>query len=535
MKDAMTLVSIMQSGKDMQNLISGSLGTDPLLVGDPEKYFNDAMASVQLGAISSVAKSNGPFSDSIFSTLRSNANYSNLNLKEKLDVINSSPIPTLLSNKICKNDSFLTSLAAGDGTLTDEQIAEQKTEIYNYACSEDPNSKEQAARLIALNENNPEILNSADSNDGTIGTGLLLATGRDNPYTKATLAQIETAKKAEEAKQIAIDDWKNGRGIKSLTDCVERAETGPDGEVFDNPDQAPCVKTQVIQSAGTLSDQLSDAYSAPLDTLIASFGTGAGGLIGTAFNAVSIFQGISNSINSLSSGFGGGGGSSGGSGTSPSTLLATYNNPQVIKVNQIPKQNLTSNPEAKEALIETPVKHLDTHLNALSTLVTADQRYISQIVYYQGLINNMKNCFINAGIQYEATTSPRIASAVNYANSITLTNSKLQTTIETELSLIDTTKALIVDTKTRMAASQSSEEISAIFKEYLTKVEDMKLPTLISSATREGDILNFKSEVEATLEEGGALYNYNNDCTSFKAELNYQKNGTGGSGVGGNN
>lgn len=523
MRDAMTLISIAQSGKNIQNLISGSLGTDKLLVDNPLKLFNDSMTEVRLGAISEIAASGGPFADSIMGTLFEDAKFESLDLGAKLSAINTSSIPAMMSAKICDNDAFLTSLVTDNGAQTADEIEAKKTEIYNFACSASPNDNEQAAKLIALNEQNPQILNSSDNNSQTIGDGFYDLTVRgNNQYTKSALSIVQTdldAKKKEE--QVKADVNVVGGGIKSLTECIRRAQPLPGM----NPDQAPCLETSVIQTSSVLNDQFKDALGAPLQTLISSFGTGAGGLIGTAFNAISLFQGISSSIGSLTGGSGGGG--SGGSSTG---LAATFNNPLIVKVNQTPTPDLATNPQAKATITETPAKHLGTHLNVLSTLSSTDQSFLTAISGYQGQINSMKSCFINVGTEFEATSSPRITAAVNYANSLTNNNNTLKAKIDNELSLIATTRTLISETQTKINNSESTQEILDIFNDYLNTVTSKGLPSMTSGGTRDAELIGYKSEAEQNLMEGGSLVWYITDCGTLRAELQNMRDNAGGSG-----
>jgi hypothetical protein len=533
MRDAMTLISIMQSGKNIQNLISGSLGTDKLLVDNPLQLFNDTMTEVKLGALGELAASGGPFSDSIMGAIFEDAKFESLDLGSKLAEINTSNVPAMMSAKICDNDAFLTSLVTDGGAQTADEIAAKKTEIYTFACNASPTDKEQAEKLIALNEQNPQILNSSDNNSPTIGDGLYDLTVRgNNQYTKATLSVVQTdlaAKKKEE--QVKADVNVVGGGIKSLTECTKRAPTLPGM----NPDQAPCLETSVIQTSSILNDQFKDALGAPLQTLISSFGTGAGGLIGTAFNAISLFQGISNSIGSLT------GGSSGGSGGSATGLAATFNNPLVVRVNQTPVPDLATNPQAKATLTQTPSQQLDNHLSVLSTLATTDQSFLAAISGYQGQINGMKGCFVSIGNDFEgATTSPRYVAAVNYANSLTNNNNTLVAKINNEISLIGTTRTLIADTRTKITNSQSTQEILDAFNAYNDTVKNQGLPSMTSGGSRDAELISFKSEAEQNLMEGGNIPWYNTDCTSLRAEFQAAvNNGTNNVGTpstnGGNN
>ncbi len=528
LNDAMTLISIAQSGKNVQNLIMGSLGTEKLLVGDPQQLFKDAMSEVQLGALGDIASGGSAFGESILGTLFENAKFDSFDLKEKLSVINSSGIPEMMSGKICESDAGLTKIIQNSGSFTQEELTAKKKELFDFACSGSPTSKEQAAKLIALNDQNPTILNSADVSDGTIGNGFLSLTSGNNAYVKAEKSKVLIDQAAEEKKKQAEADLAAGRGIKSLTECVEYAEFTPNGEPYSDPEAAPCKRREVIQTSGVLDDQFKEALGTPLKTLIASFGTGAGQLIGSAFNAISLFQGISNSIGSLS---GGGGGGSGGS---PSGLSATFNNPLVIKVNQTPVPNLANNSTAKNNLIKTPLEHLTAHTNALNSLATSDNAYLSQISYYTSQTSAMSACFNQIATTYNAANDARVVAGVTYATSLNTSNNTLKAKIENELALIETTKTLIASTRASMEASQSSEEILTIFTTYQNKITDQGLPGLTSGLSREGEFETYKGEIQQSLYEGGILFNYKAECATLSSQYQQnQQNSGGGTVVGG--
>jgi hypothetical protein len=502
MRDAMTIITIMKSGDAIQNLILGSMGTDPLMVKNPESYFkNKALSSIGVD-MSILSRQNSFYGNSVLSSLISSTRYNYADVSTKLAAINKSSIPKMIQSKVC-NDASLSQLAqedifngSDDGTIDPDALGDRKRELNRALCNGDPDTNPAlAATLQKISEQRPDI--------GGWDAWLAL-TGGDNAYNKTVQSQQVINQKAQEVIDRAKADLAMGGGIKSLTECKKYAENDLNGNLYGESSTPGCALEEVRRTSSVLNSLYMEALNAPTKLLQNTLGPGAGNLVNTAFTSINLIQGITSAMDSLS------GDSSGG----PTNI------PGLVVSSPTPIKDLTNNPKAKESLTTPPKQQLLTHQQSLGTLERVDQNYIADIGFYQNRLGVMKGCYDKLVSDHPQTQGDqRVTSAYSYYQSKTGSNTTLQTKITEEIRLIGTTKTLVANTIDKINSSQSSEEILTTFNSYQNQVDSQNLPNIMTGATREGEHATFKGEIDQASLEGGALFTYNADCTAIRQQL----------------
>lgn len=506
MRDAMTIVLIMKSGDNIKNLVLGSLGTQPLLIKDPAGYYKQrALGSIGVD-LSILSRPNSVYDSSVLSSLINTNRYNQSSAASKLEAINRSTIPSSMQRKVC-DDAVLTKIARDDvqasvqdGTLDESAYTDRKRELYRALCSGDPNTNPAlAATLTKLASDRPDI--------GGWDSWLAL-TGGDNPYNRAVQSQGVISQKAQETVDLAKLEYTIGGGIRNLTTCKKYAENDLNGNLYGETETPGCALEEIKQAASTINSTYLEAINAPIKLLQNTLGPGAGNLVNTAFTSINLIRGISSAMESVS------GGSSGGGGAAPTNV------PIGTVSTSTPVRDLTNNPTMRESLTTPPKQQLQSHLSSLSELERVDRSYLTDIPFYQNQLSVMKSCYDGLAQDYPNTASdPRTTSALAYYQSKSDANSTLQVRINTELELVATTRTLVTDTLNRITSSQSSEEILSLFNSYQNQVDSQNLPNFMSGGTRQAEYITFRGDIDQSLAEGGAVYNFKADCATIRQQI----------------
>ncbi|MFA5132271.1 MAG: hypothetical protein WC444_03015 [Candidatus Paceibacterota bacterium] len=512
MRDAMTLISIMQSGDAIQNLIKGSLGTEALLIKNPELYLQNKTLAVVNASLGDIAKQNGVYSNSILGSVIATTKFDAAPLSTKLAILGASGIPAAEQKTRC-TDAALSAQAKLDvmsvnPNYTQAQYTARKTELNNALCGSLSDPKTLAA-IKAVSAINPSWDN------------WLATTGGDNAYTKSVLSQQVIDKAAADKVELAKADTAAGGGIKSKTVCTKRTTTDANGVTVTGAAalSLPCIQEEIQQAASVLNNSFKGAIDGPTKVALAGFGKGAGSLISTAFTTIGLINGIMSPLS--------GGGSGGGASTAQATVggqtttvtAVTPNNTTTTSTT-VPVKDLTNNPTAKTTLTKPTKDQLAMHAESLATLETTDQSFISSVQVFQGQIDTVKACYDKLVADYpQSQASATQASFTNYYTGKKASNDALIVKLRAEISLIGTTKTLVTNTQNKIEASLSSEEILNTFNAYQNQVDSQKLPSLTSGISREGDYQTYKGEAETASLEGGALTTYQADCASTRQRL----------------
>ncbi len=506
-RDALTVITIMKSGDNMRNLILGTAGIDPLLVDDPQKYLTNKALETVNGSLAEAGLNKIPEGESVLQSVLTVTRWNHLGVPTKLQIIASSPLLPQVKKRACTEDA-ITKLARDEVAVSGKPLdqaafAAKRTEFWNAFCVGDPTQDTAQGRATAealkrLNQARPEVA-GWDS-------WLTMVSG-DNPYTKNAKIYQALQEQANAAVSRAEADLAAGGGIKSLTECKARASKTIDGTPYANPNQAPCIQESIKQVSSVLNQTFKDAIAAPLDLLKASFGSGAGGLINTAFTTINLVQGISVAFNNLSN-------TSSGSGTT----YTTVNKPVV--------NDLTSNQSAKDTLTGPPKKQLLAHQTALTTLQTTNQKYITDIAYFQSQLDSMKSCFDKLVNDYPDASSQTSSAYLYYENRKDI-NLTTKIRIDAEKTPLIEAQNYLKTSIEKINASNSSEEILNIFTEYQNKVDGGIIPDATTGPTREGEYLSFKGEIDQSIGQDGQLYTLNNTCVTLRQQY-LSRNGNNG-------
>ena len=531
MKTAMTIMSIAQSAKMIKNLVTGSLGTQPLLIANPEKYINNAGAQIAKGGIGSIARNGGIFSDSILGSLVSSYQTEFSPLSGKLAQIGKSSLPSIIQNNIC-GDASLTNLATQNAAsinanYTEADVASQRQQLYNYACSGDPTSDKQlASRLQNLSQQNPSL--------GGLDSILAISSG-DNPYTQRELSKIAIDQAVAEREEAVAADIDRSGGLISPSECILRETVDENGDEYEDIEEAPCLERQITQTGSAIKSLYESALNSGNETLQSLIGTNSG-LVGAVFDGIGLFNGISSAISGITGALGGGtcgggvGGnvtfttprSAGGGGGLPVTVSSGINRP-VTTASTNNTNQFANNPQLRNDLILVPRRQLTTHLESINTLKESDDKYLTKLAFYDGQLSLMKGCYANLVTNYQIAVTPQISSAYNYADSVTASNATKRAGIQNELGLVSTTRTLINNTISSMDQAISSESLLAIFTNYQNQIDIQGLPGLTSGGQREGDYVGFDGIVTLTLQQGGDLYNLNTQCATLGQQLEAER------------
>lgn len=523
MKDAMTLTQIVKSGQMVNTLITASTGGDPLLISNPKLYLQNKGIAVTQGGVDSLASQNGVYSNSIMNSVVAKAKKNNSSLTTNLTAINQSSIPAMEKAKIC-NDTALSNMAKSQVAASGGDYLTVKSNLNSSLCTGNPSTDPALAkRLIAVSNKNPSL-----------DTFYAITSG-DNQYTKSQLSQIEIDKAAEAAKTAAAKDiGGGGGGIKSKTTCTKTASNGL------------CIEDTVKQASSVLNKAYTDSLGSDVATKISSIGSGAGSIIGTAFNAISLFKGLTSVASSLT---GTVGGSSGGSGNSSKLGTVTIPTGAVVPVvtntttasSNGYAQDLKNNPQSKKTITDSIKDLLKYHQKVLDDLRKSDNDYLSTITSYNSQLDSMKACYdsiLSKSVEYVdefgikttgmssgfPATESRMAAANSFYNQKKNINDTKASTIRTELKKIDLTSTLVINTSSIVDNSNSTDEIAAIFKDYQDTVNNQDLPDMNSGASKIGEQMTFAGELQISTIDGGEIFNLNTTCTSMKQELDYQNN-----------
>lgn len=499
MKDAMTLMQIVKNGQMVKTLVTASTGGDALLVSNPKLYLQNKGIAVTQGGVDALASQNGIFSGSVMNSVVAKAKIDNSSLANNLTAINQSNIPNIEKAKIC-NDSALSDMAKSQVSLSGGDYNTVKRNLNSSLCVGNPNTDPALAkRLVAVSNRSPSL-----------DTFYAITSG-DNAYTKAQLSQIEISKQAELAKTMAAKD--SASGVKSKTTCTKMASNGM------------CIEDTINQTASVINKQYQDALGSDLKTAISSFGSGAGSIIGTAFNALSLFNGLTSTMQGVVGTVSGSGGSSGNSGTLGSVSIPTTTSlPTTTSINTTyssssgSSQDLINNAQARETISGAPKDLLKQHQKTLTDLKNTDNNYLTSINSYNSQLDSMKACYDNVLKKFPNDISPedsRIVAAMNFYNQHKKTNASLSSKVTAELNKIDFTYNLITNTISTIDNSNSTDEITKAFKNYQVTVRDQELPDISTGMNALTEQIQYAGDLQISTIDGGEIFNLNATCSGM--------------------
>lgn len=497
-RDTLTLISVIKSGQMIQNLVLGSLGVDPLLVRNPEKYIQGKGEEVVRGVVEDPEIQNSLYDASVLKSVIDQSKYDSLSLSTKIKTINQSSIPQLEQRSRCTDQALsaqaIKDVSGSDGSYTQTDYAARKRELSNALCGDvnDPNTK---TALLAV----------AKTDMGW--DSWLAMTEGDNDWNRSVATKKAIADRQAVVENEARTDLENGKGIRSETKCTKLLRPGDD--------TSPCLETTVLKTADILNSSFKDALSSPLKMQMAGFGKGAGSLLSSVASLASTAFSTIGLINGVSAGLGGD--YTGNPNSSGNTTSITHTS------------DLKNNAPAKEAITNAPKEQLTIHRRSLGDLVRTDTQYLTAIASQKSSLLSMKTCYDTLVNNYPGLSGDgRVSLAQNFYTSQINNDFSEITKITTEKNLALTGENLIDTTLSKIENSQSSEDILDIFLRYQDELKKQNIPDITTSITRDGEYISYVQRIQQRLQEGGDIYGYNTTCASMNQEQLGRNNGGNG-------
>ncbi len=467
---------IEQSSDNITSWVTGGFdGAPSLITADPQDFIQKAGLRAAKGALGNIPE-DSVFGDSLFATLKDT--YSGANdLKAQIEGLSKSDIPTLLQDKIC-SDAALTALAINDvkdkdtGAYTNSEVTARKTSLYNYACAGDPNTDPQVARrLDDLNTQNPNLT-------GLDGWYKLTVEGQ-NAYTRGAIAKDLVVKKAEADKDLATkENFGGGQNAVSEKECEVYEEvtrtTDPNDAVGKTEDQK-CLKWRTITPGATVGALFAKGQSVGLERLTNIMGDGS----------------LSGLLSGLAVAFTNNGNKNRGAGPKASNMSVTVSSSRPVR------QDLLNDPSRKEETMGTMMKQFTAYEETLNNLEGVDNSILADINTYQNKVTTGKTCYDELVKEDPSKANDgRVINAYSfYANRQSKINVKKNSLVP-EITKIARAKSLNQQTLTALNESNSTQEMSTIFRTYQTALNSESLPKLGSEATRTGEGREIKNQTE---------------------------------------
>jgi hypothetical protein len=481
-------VAQQQIANSIIDWVNGGFEGQPLIISNPEKFILDQGRAQVKGLLDGIP-TDSIFGDSIFNNIVTQYKDGN-DIAKQLKALSKSNIPGLIQENLC-NDQTLTSLAisdvgGGSGGYMPGEVATRKNELFNYACAGDANNDpETAAKILELDT---QVQASRGESLGGMDAFLAI-TGGDNAYTKGALA-IPVVKQAEATKQEAKkNEIFQGAGPVSQTKCVEYGETPPGEDPI-------CLREETLTPGEAIASSLEKAANAGLDRLTNLTGEGLMSLI-TNLALTKLTAGLNKAISGATSG---------------------SNTPEVVITRRPPSKDLVADPVRKKEIQSPMQKQFDFYSKSLDELKTVDESYLADVNAYQSKINTGIACYnglVSDGIL--RNSSSQYTSAQSFYNNRNDRINRIKNALNPELASIAGAKTLIVETKNKIAASDSTEEISEIFNDYSSKIDSGEYPQPTIVGTRKAEQQQDQSNAD---QDNTNITNYQNTCEQIRATYN---------------
>lgn len=483
--NALIIVTQLQQNKNTINLITGSLGGNSLLIQNPEQWIrNQGLNTVRISIGDVSAQKNGTYTNSILSSLV-NTYRSNSDLKTTITSLSQSSVPQMVQTNLCK-DASLTNIAKNDvtksdGTFDPADLQKRKQELFSSLCVGNPSININLSnKLQEVNKQRPDILGL---------DGILAVSSGDNEYNRNLQTQLAVADSVASKQKAAQNDLNQGGGIASAVKCND--PVAPASAEYDaNVSNLPCRVQSITNTGNALNSAFKDAINSPLKNLMSTFGPSAGENIVQILTLISSARQISDAFNSAPSG----------------------------SANLSPVQNLTD-PAQQTQMADTVIKPLKDQMVALNTLEGTEGDLLSNLAGYESSVDGVKACYDRLVQDFSLQDDPRVVAAYSYTNStknIILTNRNQS---NTNLTNIDTTRALVNDTLDFVTTSKSTQEILNKFTQLQSELDRRNLPSLTYAAKREAELVNLNSQITQDQSSIGKITTLNAQCTQIRQSM----------------
>lgn len=476
---------LQRASNDIIAWANGGFEGEPLIISDPESYIKNQGLSEAKRVLGSIPE-NSVFGNSIFNSLAQKYMYQGSDISEQLANLSKSELPGIIRNNFC-DDATLTSYAMEDigaagGEISNSDLVARKNELYEYACTGDINDPEVQARLIDLNEQRPSI-GGWDS--------WLAVTGGENDYTRIAKGDILVANEVAKSEELGLREIYDGAGPISQTKCIAEA-AAQEGEI------AECLKRVTLSPGDVVSGSVVEAVTAGVNRLANIQGEGALTSLLTSLATQYIISGINEAFTSSSDG-------------SNSTTVTINTRP--------PTQDLAYDSARKNELVEPMERQFTYYTASLNDLETTDNNYMADLAVYEAKVDQALGC-------YNSLLSDNLVSESD-SNLALLRSRKSQVTstknsLQAELAKITEARALLADTKNKIANSVSTQEINGYFDVYMSTIASRGLPQIQTVATRKGEYTRNKADTRDDKQVSNAY----NQCLQIQQSVN-SNNGNG--------
>lgn len=529
LQNSLITMAQQQMAGNIINWGSGGFQGNSLVVSDPLKYIQNmgtAGLKVNIGNI----PTNSIFGDSIFNTIV--GNYRSSDPVAKLKSLSQSSLPSIIQSNAC-GDEKLSSLAYDDVKDENNNYDEatynaRKKELYDSLCKGNPTTDVALAKkLVAVNNQNSSI--GGDD-------AWLALTGGDNAYTKGVRAVITGDEITATKKEVAKLDL---QGISPVSDkkCTKQApvDDGYDDADGGYADETPaCAESETVTPGGVVEKSLSSAIQAPLDRLTNLTASGGLSSLLTGFLTSYLAKGINSTLSNLNKKTNSSvtlnyrGPTSAPTVTGPATVSGpiTISAPPAIRG---AVQDLANDPVKKASIIDPINKQLSSHLNSLNELQTTDNSYMSEITGYKIQLDGIKGCNDYLLANYpEAQGNSTLTTGINYYNNKKGAVDTVYKKISSELNNITSLRNFIATNISDISKSNSTEEIINMFNYYQNQVDSKGLPTITTSAQRQGELQTYKFSVQQDTGgipgSSGNIPYYKAQCDQLRTQLDAERN-----------
>lgn len=472
--------------RDIISWVNGGYSGAPLIVSNPGKDIKNAGLKEAVKGLNAIP-SNSVYGDSIFKNLTRNYKFESLSLKDKIEEISKTDGPTLLQNSFCDDDN-LTSLATEDvaaqGEITNAAIVARKNELYEYACTGNPDDPVTARKLENIAAQRPEVLD---------WDYMLCVTGgncNESNKNDQIAAVIEEA--AAEKEALTTLDLYEGLNAKSATECIDEGDDSADtDDIIDDSDY--CEEEIVTTPADSVENLSQLAQSAGLQRMFNIQGEGTLGSTLSGFVSSFISAGINKSFTG--------------------SVSRTTNSSSVSQSTRPTTADLS--PSSKASFIRPMEDQMTMYLSKLQELRATDANYIAETQAYESRVSQGRSCWqslVNDGYSY--SSAPAFSFYAGRQASIDTLKNKLSS----EVTRTDQAISYVNQTLTRIRASNSTQEITNIFNTYTGDLLLRSYPRISDAGQRQAEYQQDKTRIQTDPD----LDSYYQQCQTTRAQMEAQ-------------
>jgi hypothetical protein len=458
---------------------NGGFSGTPLIISNPESFIKGAgLTSVKATLSHIPLPGESVLGDSIFNTIVNNNK--EISIATQLATLSKSPTASVIRKAACDDADTLLERAKSEGG-TSADISARYAALNSAICDGDISDPVVASNI--------DTLAKQDSSLG--GWDLWLSTtGGYNEATNIQKSSLIAANDKVTKQGLANQGIFQGEGAISQKQCLVYVKDD------DGNDTAECEFDTTLNPGKAVQDAVSKSALAPLDRL--SNLTGADGLNGilSGFITNAITTGLNTAFKSVTSG---------GSNTNSGT---------VIQATAPVVRDLVGNPEAKKTITAPILKQLAATQTSLNNLLTLDNQFLSEMTSYESRITAGRNCYVTLKNDFPSVS---ITQALAFYTERQGRVDAIKNVINPEKVKIAEAQTLITSTQARVDAVTSTKEVSTLYNEYSTQVEQGGYPTVQTEGARRIQYQQAKSDADRDSD----MTNYQNSCATIRQQQSW--------------